>query len=175
MWHNNDKITEIYNSFIEGGMKFPCECPACKSESAHVYIHSHDAHHCGIWVWCSKCGAYSHMSGQTPKRWENPAFIDKSELCSEPDYLETKAAEIDGWVNTLIPNKKTKAESPFVIEDRFNAKLKTEMQGIPAGTEGVIVVKNDFKTVTVQFIYEEGKVIELLLSQEELLQAVEVL
>ena len=115
------------------------------------------------------------MSGQTPKRWENPAFIDKSELCSEPDYLETKAAEIDGWVNTLIPNKKTKAESPFVIEDRFNAKLKTEMQGIPAGTEGVIVVKNDFKTVTVQFIYEEGKVIELLLSQEELLQAVEVL
>ena len=175
MWHDNDKIVEVYNRTTEGINKFPCECPACNCNSVHVYIHDHCDGHCGIWAWCSECGAFSHMSGQTPTWWKNPIFIDGHELCAEPDYLEAHAVNIDEWVNSLIPTKKTKSYQSYVIEDRFNVIIKNDIQGILAGTRGVMVVKNDLKTVKIQFVYEDGQVSDITLSQEELLQAVEVI
>lgn len=175
MWHDNGRMVEIYSRISEEIDKIPCECPMCNCNTVHVYIQDHGNSHCGIWVWCSKCGAFSHMSGQTPNWWKNPVFIDDSELCSEPDYLDTKSTEIDEWVNTLVSNKKIKSQQPFVIEDRFNVITKKDIQGILVGTRGVIVVKNDFKEVKIQLICEDGQVIDIMLSQEELLQAVEVL
>lgn len=85
------------------------------------------------------------MSGQTPTWWKNPVFINEHELCSEPDYLETQAVAIDEWINTLIPIKETKSNQPFVIEDRFNVIIKNDIQGILAGTQGVMVVKTTLK------------------------------
>jgi hypothetical protein len=175
MWHDNDKIVEVYNRTTEGINKFPCECPACNCNSVHVYIHDHGDGHCGIWAWCSECGAFSHMSGQTPTWWKKPMFIDGHELCAEPDYLEAHAIDIDEWVNSLIPTKKTKSYQPYVIEDRFNVIIKNDIQGILAGTRGVMVVKNDLETVKIQFVYEDGQAVDITISQEELLQAIEVL
>ena len=174
MWHDNDGIVQIYNTFIESKMAFPCECPECKSKSAHIYIHNHNDNRCGVWTWCSECGGYSHMSAQTPDWWKNPDFIDGEKLCSEPDYLETRATDIDEWVNDFNTCKKSKPRHT-VIQDRFNVKLKTDIQGIPAGTKGVIVVKNDLKTITVQFICEGGAIIDILLPHDELLNVLEIL
>ena len=115
------------------------------------------------------------MSGQTPTWWKNPVFINEHELHSEPDYLETQAVAIDEWINNLIPVKKTKSNQPFVIEDRFNVIIKNDIQGILAGTRGVMVVKNDLETVKIQFVYEDGQAVDITISQEELLQAIEVL
>ena len=175
MWHDHDKIIEIYNKLSQGDARFPCECPNCKHKTTHIYIHAHNRDHCGIWIWCSECGAYAHMSGHTPTWWENPIFVDSYNLCSEPDYLETKTTEIDEWVNSLIPHQKSCSRQALVIEDRYRVKLKTDIQGVLAGSEGILVVKNNLETTAVQFICDGGEVIDLLLSNEELLQAVEVL
>ena len=174
MWHDNDKMVAVYNNITEDINKFPCECPACNCNSVHVYIHDHGDGHCGIWAWCSECGAFSHMSGQTPTWWKNPVFINEYELCSEPDYLDTKSLEIDEWVNGFNSCKRSKPQ-PNVIEDRFNVKLTTDIQGISSGTEGVIVVKNDFNTITVQFIRKDGVTTDILLDHAKLMKAVEIL
>ena len=174
MWHNNDGLIQTYNRFIENKEVFPCECPECKNQSVHIYVHSHENNHCGVWVWCSKCCAFSHMSAQTPSWWKNPVFIDENELCSEPDYLEENSDEIDEWVNSFKSCKRSKMQQN-VIEDCFNVRLKTDIQGIPSGAEGTIVIKNDFKTVTVQFISKDGEITEILLNHVELIKSVEIL
>ena len=112
MWHDHDKIIEIYNKLSQGDARFPCECPNCRHKTTHIYIHAHNRDHCGIWIWCSECGAYAHMSGHTPTWWENPIFVDSYNLCSEPDYLETKTTEIDDSRPTVI---KTFSQEPTFI------------------------------------------------------------
>ncbi len=174
MWKDNEKIIEIYNKLNEGNMKFPCECPNCKSESAHIYFHKHTNKHCGVWVWCSECGAFAHMSSYAPSWWENPDFIDKNELCAEPQYLELRATDIDKWVNTLVPNKMSKAQESF-IEDRFKVKFKVDIQGISSGTKGVLIVKNNLKMTSIQFVYDNGKVVNITISKEKLLEVIDVL
>lgn len=174
MWHDNDGIVQIYNGFIESKQTFPCECPECKSQSVHLYIHDHGDNRCGVWTWCSNCGAFSHMSDQTPSWWKNPVFIDENELCSEPDYLETKFLEIDEWVNSFYTCKRSKPQQS-VLEARFNVKLTTDIQGIPSGTEGVMVIKNDFKTVAIQFTSKDGETTNILLDRTELIKSVEIL
>ena len=174
MWKDNGKIIEVYNKLSEENIKFPYECPNCRSNSTHIYIQNHNDKHCGLWIWCSECGAYTHMSGQTPNWWKNPVFIDENELCTEPDYLDGKSIEIDEWVNNLVLGKKIKG-TQNVIEDRFNVRLKIDIQELSAGTEGVLVIKNNFKTMQFQFVCDCGKVFDIMLSKEELLQAVEIL
>jgi len=174
MWKDSDKLVEKYNCFVDGGAKVPFECPECNSKAVHIYIHSHDSNHCGIWIWCSECGAFAHMSGQTPEWWKNPVFIDGHQLCSEPDYLETKAIEIDEWVNSFSACKRNKSQQNVIV-DRFNVRLTTDIQDIPSGTEGVIVIKNDFKTVKVQFISKDGATTNILLDHAELIKSVEIL
>ena len=168
---NREKIIEIYNDLSKNN-KFPSECPNCKSESAHIYFHSHKVNHCGVWVWCSKCGAFAHMSSYTPNWWKNPVFINEDELCSEPTYLESKATEIDEWVNSLDVGKNIKQS---FIEDHFNVKLKVDIQGIPAGTKGVLVIKNNLEHTIVQFVYNSGETVDFSLPHEELLKSVEIL
>ena len=63
----------------------------------------------------------------------------------------------------------------YVIEDRFNVRLKIDIQELSAGTEGVLVIKNNFKTMQFQFVCDCGKVFDIMLSKEELVQAVEIL
>ena len=80
MWNDNDKIMGIFDKANEGGMQFPCQCPVCQKQSAHVYIHRHNDKHSGIWTWCNECGASVHLSGQTPSWWVNPDFVDADQL-----------------------------------------------------------------------------------------------
>ena len=175
MWKDEkDNMLDILDEIEKGQAKFPTVCPNCGSNSTHIYIQDHGDKHCGVWIWCSECGAYAHMSGQTPNWWKNPVFIDENELCSEPDYLDGKFIEIDEWVNNLVLGKKIKG-TQNIIEDRFKVRLKIDIQELTAGTEGVLVIKNNFKTMQFQFICDCGKVVDIMLSKEELLQAVEIL
>ena len=175
MWNDNDKIMEIFDKTKEGGTQFPCQCPVCRNRSAHVYIHRHNGEHCGIWTWCEKCGASSHMSGETPTWWVNPDFVDVDRLCSEPSYLNEISDKIDKWVNSLIPAENTEATALFVMEDRFNVVLKEELQGLPAGATGTIVIRNDFRTMKIDFIGTDGKTVSIHETPERILQVVEVL
>lgn len=174
MWTDNDKIMTLFDKANTGETKFPCECPVCQKQSAHIYIHRHNDRHCGVWTWCSECRASSHMSGNTPAWWENPDFVDSSKLCSEPTYLDKMADGIDEWVNQISPKDNAESIAPFVMEDRFNVRLKEDLQGIPAGETGVIVVKNDFKTLTVEFITNDGLTIAIHESSTRLTEIVEV-
>ena len=111
------------------------------------------------------------MSGPAPKWWKNPDFIDPAQLCAlpdYPDYLEQMKDRIDKWVNSISPKENTRTEKSFVIESKFEGKLKATIQGIPADTEGVVVIKDDFKTIKIEFIDNTGKKTQLNISPEEL-------
>ena len=155
-------------------MQFPCQCPVCQRHSAHVYIHRHNDKHCGIWTWCNECGASAHLSGQTPSWWVNPDFVDADQLCSDPSYLDEMADKIDKWVNSLVPTKSTVSAVPFVMENRFDVVIKEELQGIPVGTAGTIVIQDSFKTMKIDFIGTDGKTVSIHESPERILQVVEV-
>lgn len=174
MWNDNDKMAEIINVANDGGTQFPCQCPVCHNRSAHIYVHSHNKKHCGLWAWCSECGASSHMSGETPVWWVNPDFVDENQLCSDPSYLDEMSDPIDGWVNSLVPTENTKSASSFIMEDRFNVVLKEEIQGIPAGTTGTIVIRDDFKKRMIDFIGADRKRVRIHEAPERILQIFEV-
>ena len=174
MWNDNDKIMKVFDRALTGGTQFPCQCPVCKNHSAHIYIHRHNDRHCGIWTWCKECGASSHMSGETPAWWANPDFVDAAQLSSDPSYLNELADRIDEWANSLVSAETTETVSPFVMENRFNVVLKEDFQGIPSGTTGVIVIRDDFRAVTIDFIDNDGKTIRINETPEKLTQFVEV-
>jgi len=174
MWNDNDKIMDIFDKVNEDGIKFPCQCPICHHHSAHVYIHRHNDKHCGIWTWCNRCGASAHMSGETPSWWVNPDFVDSAQLCAEPSYLNKMADKIDEWINSLVPTENTISTSPFVMENKFDVILKQELQGLPIGTAGVIVIRDDFKTLKIDFIGADGKTLRINEPPEKLPQIVEV-
>ncbi len=174
MWNDNDRISNIFRNVEDGKTLYPCVCPICNKRNAHLYIHKHNNRHCGMWAWCSNCGAFSHMSGKAPKWWQNPDFVDSSRLCGEPQYLDQMKERLDDWINTIIPKEVTKTSKPFIMENRFDVILKEELQGLPAGTTGTIVVKDDFRTMTIDFVGTDGKTTRLHETTEKLLQVVEV-
>lgn len=171
MWNDNDKIIKVYNKAIEEKAHFPCLCPVCHNISAHVYIHRHSEDHCGIWTWCSACKATAHMSGKAPIWWKNPDFVELSQLCSDPTYLNNMADKIDEWANSLMHTKSSENNAPFVMKNRFRVVLKEKIDGIEAGTAGVIVIRDDFKTVRVDFITADGKTIRLNEAPEKIERA----
>ena len=175
MWNDNEKIMGIFDKANEGGTQFPCKCPICQKHSAHVYIHRHNDKHCGIWTWCNECGASAHMSGETPVWWENPVFVDADKLCSDPSYLNEMTDKIDEWTNSLVPTEATETKRPFVMENRFNVVFNEKIQEIPAGANGVIVIRDDFRTVEIDFIGADGKAVHINATPEKLTQIVEVI
>lgn len=175
MWIDDDRIMTIFNTADNGKIYFPCACPICDKNTAHIYIHRHDDRHCGIWTWCSSCGSYSHMSGESPKWWKNPDFVDADRLCSEPDYLETISDKIDAWVNSIIPEEKMLSEKPAIMEDKFKVRLLADYQDISAGTVGTLVIKDDFRKLTIDFINAEGKKINLKIQPDKVTSVFEVI
>ena len=102
MWNDsNDRIMEIYDCIEDPKNKFPTTCPVCGKKAGHIYMHRHDAHHGGIWLWCSECQFFAHMSGIIPEWWQNLSSLDEVYLEAEPSYLDNRAKEIDEWVNTI--------------------------------------------------------------------------
>ncbi len=175
MWIDNDKIMVLYDMVNNEKVHFPCVCPICNKTTAHIYIHRHNDRHSGIWTWCSSCGSYSHMSGETPKWWENPDFIDANQLCSEPEYLEMMSDKIDNWVNNIVPEEKIYSEKTLIIENKFKVRLLTDYQGISAGTIGTLVIKDDFRKIKIDFINAEGKKINLKIQPDKVLSFFEVI
>ncbi len=115
------------------------------------------------------------MSGKTPGWWENPDFIDQTQLCADPEYLDQVKDEIDEWVNSIEPEENTESVEPFTMENRFDVILKENLQGIPAGTKGVIVIKDDFKKIKIEFICPDGKIISVNEDPDRLIEIVEIL
>ena len=175
MWLSNDKIIVVLDEVNSGKIDLPCDCPICNKKTAHIYIHRHDDRQCGIWVWCSSCKSYSHMSDESPKWWKNPDFIDINQLCSEPEYLDTISDKIDAWVNDIMPNEKTVSEKPLIMENKFKVKLLADYQNIPAGTCGTLVIKDDFKKITIDFVNAEGKKTNLKIQPEKVTSIFEVI
>ena len=114
------------------------------------------------------------MSGKSPKWWANPEFVDPTQLCGNPDYLDQIKERIDKWVNSVRPNEITKRDKPFVMENRFDVILKEDFHGMLSGTTGTIVVKDDFKSISVVFIGRDGEKTALNEPTERLLQVFEV-
>ena len=174
MWNdNNDVIMEIYDSVINEKNVLPCECPICHKKSVHVYMHRHDERHGSIWVWCEECKSYVHMSSIIPNWWENPDFIDEEQLCSEPEYLNSKAKEIDRWINKLIATSENDANVPQMTEERFSVKLKSGYQDIPAGAKGTLIIQNGVKSPNIIFIDNKGTSYEIQSTPTELLELFE--
>ena len=114
------------------------------------------------------------MSGKTPKWWNNPDFIDSEQLCGDPEYLDQMKERIDEWINSIIPKELTTSSKPIIIENRFDVILKEELQGIPAETTGTIVIKDDFKAMTIDFIGIDGKTVRIHETPERILRIVKV-
>ena len=106
MWNDgNDKIMEIMDRLDDKDSVFPIQCPVCGKKDGHLCIHRYDEHHGGIWIWCSKCGSYSHMSGIIPDWWENMPGIEEGKLEAEPQYLDERNRAIDHWFNNLLKSR----------------------------------------------------------------------
>ena len=82
---------------------------------------------------------------------------------------------LDDWINAIIPKEVTKSSKPFIMENRFEVILEEDLQGIPAGTSGTIIVKDDFKTMTIDFIAVGGKRIRIHEEPDSLLKKVKVI
>lgn len=175
MWKDNDKIIKILDDINEDDIRFPCSCPICSGKSAHIYIHSHNDNRCGIWTWCDSCEAFSHMSGMPPKWWKNLDIVDATQLCAEPKYLNQMKDSIDEWVNSILPKENRESSKPFVMENKFNVILKENFQGISAGTTGVIVVKDSFKAIEIDFIGTDGKEIRVNEPINNFVKAIEII
>ena len=106
MWaDNNDKIMEIMNNLDGTAGVFPAHCPVCGEKEGHLCIHRYDALHGGIWIWCSSCNSYMHMSGIIPDWWNNMPDIEEAKLEASPQYLDERKNAIDAWVNNLLESK----------------------------------------------------------------------
>ena len=68
MWHEDDRIIELYKSLENGGGQFPRECPACGQSHAHVLIYRFEPSSLrgAVWVWCDSCGCYAHFDALVP-------------------------------------------------------------------------------------------------------------
>lgn len=82
---------------------------------------------------------------------------------------------LDDWINAIIPKEVTKFSKPFIMENRFEVILEEDLKGIPAGTSGTIIVKDDFKTMTIDFIAVGGKRIRIHEEPDSLLKKVKVI
>lgn len=106
MWNDsNDKIMEIMDCVDGKESLFPTRCPICGEKAGHLCIHRYDEHHGGIWVWCSRCFSFAHMSGIIPEWWENIPDIEAAQLEADPQYLDERHNAIDEWVNDLLRNR----------------------------------------------------------------------
>ena len=105
MWKdNNDKIYELWSRLHQSHKRYPCQCPICGYEAAHIYIRRYkDSDNRGaVWMWCSECKEYSHCTVCTPKWWANDDFVDLGKLLHTPDYLESIREQVDNHINKTI-------------------------------------------------------------------------
>ena len=74
----------------------------CENSEVHIYAHKWGENFSSGWIWCSKCGKYSHIDGfRLSQEWNNLDSIDEDELCDEPSYLEEHKEEIDNFFKAL--------------------------------------------------------------------------
>ena len=68
----------------------------CENARVHIYGHKRNTGFSSAWVWCSSCGAYSHLDGiPINETWENDSNVDMSQVTAVPIYLESIADAID--------------------------------------------------------------------------------
>jgi len=53
-------------------------------------------------------------------------------------------------------------------------RTKKDFDGIPAGSTGTLIIRDDFLIKTIQFIHSDGKIQTIDLSPAELMESVEI-
>ena len=91
----------IFDTAEKPNSVFPAECPVCKEQCAHICMHRYDDKHGGVWLWCSNCKSFMHMSGIIPDWWKNCEAVDRGQLEASPEYLDSMVDIIDPWVTQL--------------------------------------------------------------------------
>ena len=104
MWHEDDRLMDIYASLESGNGQFPRACPACGQGSVHVLMHRFEPSNPRgtVWAWCDSCGGYAHFDAIVPAWWSNPEFVDEDRLDSLVDYPDGMSGQIDRWINGLL-------------------------------------------------------------------------
>ena len=95
VWKDDSSNLDIVaaNALLNG--KFiPPEC--CESPEIHIYGHKYRKNSGSAWIWCSHCGAFSHLDGiPISDSWVNSEKIDFSKLTAIPIYLEKMKNIVD--------------------------------------------------------------------------------
>ncbi len=105
-WNESDEMLTIAEAFWKGKPVFPMKCPVCSAPSGHVYMNRYaDTDRGGMWVWCSECRAYVHVSSTIPVWWKNLTDVNQKNLCAgNAEELEQHAMAIDQMVNDRLKN-----------------------------------------------------------------------
>ena len=109
MWDDsNDKIMEILDELESKECVFPVYCPVCGEKEGHLCIHRYDERHGGIWIWCSNCCAYSHMSGIIPD-WASwsihcSPFLKGDNIMARYAFPAIFTKEAEGGVSVGFPD-----------------------------------------------------------------------
>ena len=108
IWHEDESnLDQVAYSTLNGKKRMAPKC--CSSPSVHVYAQMglrRGSSLSSAWVWCSRCGAYSHLDGLTVDAdWENCEKIDSSRLCAVPKYLDSMRSVIDAHLEHFIRGK----------------------------------------------------------------------
>ena len=53
------------------------------------------------------------------------------------------------------------------MENKFKVKLLVDCQDIPAGATGTLVIRDDFRKITIDFINTEGETINLKIQPDK--------
>ena len=104
MWKDsNDKIAELYFN-LQKIEKFPAECPICKEQGGHIYMHIYDekTRRGGIWIWCSECHSFFHGSIRVTKYWINYSHNVLEKLSAIPTYLDGIKDKIDQHTMSVV-------------------------------------------------------------------------
>lgn len=98
-WSDESNILdEVAISAVSSKKLLQAKC--CDHPEVHIHAHTSGlAEKRGrgsVWVWCSKCGKFSHLDGVPfPKDWKNNPEVDFSKVTAVPVYLETVKQQVD--------------------------------------------------------------------------------
>lgn len=109
MWNDeNDNIMKLYGILEEHDFysPLPAICPICGTKSGHIYMHRYDEeNHGGLWLWCSSCHCFAHLSCMVPDWWKNLSLFTILDLEAVPENLDKQSVYIDSFVNKLLAIK----------------------------------------------------------------------
>ena len=105
---NGDVLDEVAVTALSEKKLLPAKC--CHDPEVHIHAHSDDfwkkRGRGSAWIWCSKCGTFSHLDGvPLSPDWANNSNVDFSQVCAVPEYLETVKDAVDKHLEDFLKNE----------------------------------------------------------------------